>query len=176
MFAIKTDLIAISSLFYTPHYLSLTFEKGFHKKHAVQLTSLYAWYSSDYEIDRTIQLVPQYKYYFNGVNKGFFAGLYFKYERDHRKIYEQYDDSNNMLTPLDPRETLEREYIEKNIGLGIIVGYQRALTKHWLVEIIPGIGVKKTESFETIVWDSAPVPLNDYGMDVMLALNVGYKF
>lgn len=175
MVAIKTDLIAvpIPLLFHHRFYCSVTGEINIFKKQSIQLCLLYYEFNPSYRLDNTLEIVPEYKYYFDKLGKGFFVGAYCKYDFSKKTFYLEYDSDGGLLKP---HEILGFVYTSKSVGLGPLIGFQQNIGRHWLMEIIGGCGVKKNVSVKKELIGPSSTYTDNTKFDGIYSLNIGYRF
>jgi hypothetical protein len=139
----------------------------------VQLQLFYDFYSPiNKNKTCTIEIVPEYKYYFGKLCKSFFAGIYLKYEWYDKSFYSAYYQySTYYVPPQDHRA----DFIRESISCGVIAGYERVIKNHWVGEVIFGYGAKHSILTKTLNAPQGTVVDNTTD-DAVLSLNIGYKF
>ena len=174
LFVIKADLIsvAVPVFFKDQSYFSITPEMNICKKQSVQLQLLFARINEDYRVERSIEIVPEYKYYFGKQTIGFFGGGYLKYIHLTRRYYSEHD---NFFHIAKPQQELIYESMQNSIAFGPLIGYECNFKKHWVGEFIFGYGYSKNISLRTLV--GYHEDFNDEThTDGVLSINIGYRF
>jgi hypothetical protein len=136
---------------------SLTFETCFAHRHSVQITGLI--YKEDIYSPIELQIMTEYKFYLMKRKPycGFYVGACLKYIQNRNPIWTS---------------TQNQYYAyEYSIGEDVIAGYQNLIGKHFVYDILIGIGKR-----QLIYWTEYFKPYQYNFYDIRLAINIGYKF
>ncbi len=151
---------------------SLTFEVGFKQRHSCQMTGLlmaekgheYSW-----------QIIPEYKYFLSKKKEyqGFYIGAYLKYitnKINYPKPGPFLYCGTGMTVPYVEPTYVPLQY-EHGTAEGINIGYQGYFTKHFVFDILLGMGTSQIKL--STINSSRP---SDSAYSDRFAFNLGYKF
>jgi Protein of unknown function (DUF3575) len=164
---IKADIVspAYSYLTNAAGY-SFSYENQIKNNHGIQLSVDYFSDRNSLESYKTIQLIPQYKYYFNKTYKGYYVGAYIKYTNYHvhkfkLDMYNNFDDSY--------------EFVQQSVAYGALNGYLIYLGKknRFIVDATIGIGMSTVVKFDYIKKGNYTYKKNR--LDGIVAINIGYR-
>jgi hypothetical protein len=156
-FPIVIALNEIADPFNIPIIGSLTLESCFSNRHSLQLTGFIE--KDDKNSPADFQIMSEYKYYLMKRKPycGFYTGGCLKYIQNRNFIW--------TWTPT--------EYYSYDLSIGedVIIGYQNLIGKHFVYDILFGLGRS-----QLVYWTEYYKPYEDNLYDFRLAINVGYKF
>ncbi len=194
---LKLDLIEPAiSLIAKETSLAMGIEKGFCKRHSIQLAGLLLLNKSDSFKTlpiKLIQIIPQYKFYLSKRRNftGFYVGVYMKYSISQYASKASLPDQFQAGGPISPILYYYPYYTltfdQFKIGEGGMIGYQNCFGKHIVLDFLFGLGQlsqiatktvkEQVPGLETknIAPDSEPYN-STTSFDGIISLNIGYKF
>ena len=167
LYTLKTDFLTpVTYLITKDLWTTYTFEYGFKEWYSVQISGLYAHYSSNtYSTNYTIYIIEDFKS-FQQKNKSPYTGLYvggycdqiFEYAYGHPSPWEYI------------------EYKTTSLSIGPVIGYQNYIHKRLVFDFIFGIAKRFEIKSKILREEGIDLVLLPIPIDFRLAFNIGYRF